>query len=159
MPIVFSNSHKIVAVQESAETGCAEGLIMVGANAEESPIHFQETRCFVNSMELKLSEGVQYQHTGGDKVFVYVFGSRVGSMTLRGFTVECACPEDGGPNVSGIVKFFEWYHNNKASAREQPIELLVGGQPFRVVTVGAELSAVAVASIILQWSLSFGVLP
>lgn len=163
MPLVFANSNSVVAILMNEQAGCAQGLIRIQVPEnpnEPSLVSFKETRCLVLQVETQLPDGVQFQHTGGDLVFVYVFGRRVGQITVKGLAVPCPCPDPTTGEVkSGLDEFFEWVKRNRSSARSQPLTLTVSKQTFDGFLLNADTTIIAAAIPMVNWTLHIGALP
>jgi hypothetical protein len=96
---------------------------------------------------------VQFTHTMGDDIYMNVFGNRMGVLTIDGvsFNAEAsggAC--DNGPH--GIIKMIEWYEENRASNRLDPIEVKISGQ---AATQGFLIAATYRANDPMNWVVSY----
>ena len=68
----------------------------------------------------------QFLHTLGSDVYVYVFGDRIGQLSLSGVAFASGCgnavtPVSGQPFAGdhGLVGMNDWYKDNRISRRRE----------------------------------------
>jgi len=65
----------------------------------------------------------QFQSSLEDTIYMYVFGDKMGSITLMGFIFGANCPSGG---TSGIEYVLDYYKANRASQRPTAVIVMVG---------------------------------
>jgi len=141
MPVIFaSNTGRVF----TAEDKVAQGAISLGnvtgvggdlAGAGTGPFNTIITRIGVSS-----SGNYQFLHTIGNDVYVYVFGDRMGEVTLHGLSFAQDCnakpppsfvgpPPPTGNNVQGphgFERLFGWYQDSRLAVNPNPVTVRLG---------------------------------
>jgi hypothetical protein len=79
---------------------------------------------------------VQFLHTLGGDIYIYVFGDRMGTMSLEGLSAAYSCT-DSGDTQHGIEKIYSWYQANKLSALSTPLTFVLGASTTLTAFLGA----------------------
>jgi hypothetical protein len=101
---------------------------------------------------------LQFLHTMGRHVYVYVFGDRMGQIGLSGLSFANECPQPG--SVHGIIGVFDWYRRNKASRRADPVRVNIGMRDnIDGFVTGFSFDTVDPATQMVQWNMTIAALP
>ena len=103
----------------------------------------------------------QFLHTIGNDVYIYVFGDRMGSVTISGLSMTTDCSGSvpkGGEH--GFEKIMQWYKKNRVAARKEPVRVTIGeGTHFEGFVVGLTGDVVDVSMRLVQYGLQIVTLP
>jgi len=99
----------------------------------------------------------QFLHTMGNDVYIYVFGDRIGQITISGLSMASNCSSYG--NRHGFELMLEWYRNTRVAARKFPIQISIGQVAMEVFVVGLNGDLVDPSTRIMQYQLSTVLLP
>jgi len=103
----------------------------------------------------------QFLHTIGNDVYVYVFGDRMGSVTISGLsmTVDCTGGTRANPGFHGFELIMKWYQENRVAMRREPVQVNIGQTFFLGFVVGLTGDVVDPATRIMQYGLQLVTLP
>jgi hypothetical protein len=93
---------------------------------------FTGFKSVITGFSLSEQANFQFQHSLGNEIFAYVFGDKIGQVTVGGLSFFDACDTGGlagGP--LGLARVREYYQRNKISTRPTP--LLITLQPSTVL--------------------------
>jgi hypothetical protein len=158
--VVFEGTvGRVVALDDPA----AQGVMHV-ASVPGDPIGFDTQRSIITRMTCAQHVNVQFLHTFGKHVYVYVFGDRMGEISLAGLSFATTCPDGDGiapvGQPHGIVEMFDWYRRNKASKRASAIQVNIGMKDnLDGFVVGFGFDAIDPATQMCQWNLAIAALP
>lgn len=99
---------------------------------------FSGFKSIITGFEFTDQENVQFQHTLGNEVYAYVFGSKIGSFSVSGLSFFDVCDGSGlaGGGI-GLTAIREYYRINRISARSSPLLLtLYPSTVFRCYLIG-----------------------
>lgn len=154
MHLFESNTGRVVALTDPA----AHGLIEVVGLPNE-PISLTTCRSIITRMTCSQQVNLQFLHTLGRQVYVYVFGDRIGQIMLSGLTFanDGRRPEQ---TTHGLVRIMNWYHQHKASRRAEPVTVVLGASE-RVdgFVTGFSCDVLDPLSSIVQWNLTLASIP
>lgn len=91
-------------------------------------------------------------HTIGNDFYVYVFGDRIGQITISGLALSENCAVNDG--VHGIEKVTEWYRQNKLANRLEPVVISIGRTPIEGFLIGCTSDIVDPGTRIASFNLS-----
>lgn len=161
----FANSPGQVAVLLDRSTDASIAIL----NMPDTPVSASSTRAIVTSVQLNQEVNLQFLHTLGRQVFVYVFGDRVGEMSLGGVCFERICDFGSESALSlegksprgqhGGEDMLLWYSRNKASARASPVRVMLGNTPIEGYIRSFTFSAADAETRLMQWSAKLATLP
>lgn len=159
---VFEGSvGRVVALEDPA----AQGSMYVAA-VRGDPIVFEQQRSIITRVTVAQQVNLQFLHTMGKHVYVYVFGDRMGQIGLSGlsFANECSDLSVGPAPLSsaehGAVKMFDWYRRNKASKKRDPVRVNIGMRDnLDGFATGFTFDVVDPATQMVQWNLTLAALP
>lgn len=141
------------------------GLASPDADDDSVGINFQTQRALVTRLTVSQQVNLQFLHTLGGLIYVYVFGDRMGSVGLSGLAAgcsDCASPGFTGPPAStmgGAEAMLSWYKNVKASSRQSPIRVLVGKTVIEGFVTGFTEDVVDPSIALVQWGAQIAALP
>ena len=123
-------------------------------------------KSIITRLMLAYQGNYQFLHTIGNDVYVYVFGDRIGQITISGMsmTSDCGCgAKGGGGDPTGKQHGFElimaWYQKNRIANRKAPIIITIGSTAIEGFVVGLNGEAADPATRLVQYSLTMMVLP
>lgn len=121
-----------------------------------SGVNYASLKGVVTSIGIQQQSNFQFLHTLRNLIYVYVFGERIADLTVGGTVFLSPC---GTAGQTGWKLMYDFYEANRISRRETPVDVVIGGIPFRAFLVGLGLSANDPANVVGQFSLSFKYLP
>lgn len=162
MPVVFAGgAGKIIALNDPAVQGIIP-LVTVGkGNASVSsvtPINFQNQKSLITRVTVSQQTNHQFLHTLGGDIYIYVFGDRIGQMTISGLSaaVDCDNPDD---NQHGFEKIMAWYNQYKLSAYAKPITVAIGNTTLIGFVAGLNGSVFDHRLFLMQFDLTLMLVP
>jgi hypothetical protein len=82
---------------------------------------FQGLSAIINRISTTEQANYQFLHTLGENIYLYVFGDRIGQLTLSGLTFNDNCSD---PNQEkGFSKVIRWYRQHRVTVRQEPLHL------------------------------------
>ena len=94
MPVVFgSNTGRVIAIEDKVAQG---GISLGNITANGEPIYFGNFNTIITRIGVAAAGNYQFLHTIGNDVYIYVFGDRMGDVTLHGLSFANGCPAGGG---------------------------------------------------------------
>jgi hypothetical protein len=185
MPVVFSgNAGRVSFVNdESAQGTISLGEIVgnpsAGTTSSTHPLSAGATLSFTNHKTIITRIGIstsgnfQFLHTMGNDVFVYVFGDRMGDITLHGlcFADDCSSPTPphGVTNLGGTAQpgqkhgfelLYDWYLNSRMSVNASPVTVTIGqGTVFKGFITGLTGDVKDAMTRTIQYQITVSMLP
>lgn len=158
MPIVFGGKVGSVVMLEDPAAQCATQMLNVRKlDGGGQDITFESERSIITRVTVAQQVNAQFLHTLGAQVYVYVFGDRIGQMTLSGLSFLCGCGA-GGPDV-GAERMLLWYKANRLSKRRQAVRVSIGKQAIDGFVVNLNLDVVEPSMSLVQWGVTLTTLP
>lgn len=151
MPMLFQSRPGAVVKLVDPALQCATQLLGLDPN-----ITFESERSIVTRVTVSQQVNVQFLHTLGAAIYIYVFGDRMGSITLSGLAFNCDC--GNGPEL-GAEKMLAWYKTNRASKRKNPVRVTIGRTAIEGFVIGFTEDAVDPALNLIQWGATIASLP
>jgi hypothetical protein len=114
MPLIFQTRPGQVVKLDDPALSCNTNFLTV-----DPDISFDAQRSIITRLTISQQVNVQFLHTLGSLIYVYVFGDRMGSVSLSGLSFLCACDDgesSGGAEI-GAEKMMLWYKQNRASKK------------------------------------------
>jgi hypothetical protein len=124
----------------------------------EPSISFAEERSVITRVTVSQQTNHQFLHTLGNDIFIYVFGDRMGQLTLSGLSVTEDCSEGRG-GEHGLEKMMRWYRDNKLSSRKSPVNILLGRLPLTGFVTGMNNDLVDPKTWLVQFALTVAIVP
>lgn len=135
MPVVFgANTGRVIAIQDKVAQG---GISLGNITAQGQSISFTEFNTIITRIGVTASGNYQFLHTIGNDVYVYVFGDRMGEITLHGLSFASNC--SGTQNVAdatdetelepgshGFERLFKWYQKSRIAVNPEPVRVSIG---------------------------------
>ncbi len=118
---------------------------------------WRSEKSIITRMTVSHQCNFQFLHTVGNDVFIYVFGDRIGQVTVSGLSMAGDC--DARDTDHGFEKVLKWYSNNRVAKRKTPVKLMIGKTPIEGFCVGLSGDAVDPSSRLIQFGLTLMVLP
>lgn len=114
-------------------------------------------KSIITQIKVVAQGGVQFMHTLRDFIYIYVFGERIGQMTISGLSFFISCDETP---CHGLEYVNQYYLDNRVSERATPLTVVLGcGTPFFGFLVGMSLDLNNAEDLIGQFSLDLRVIP
>jgi hypothetical protein len=115
----------------------------------------------ITGVSLQHQGNVQFMHTMQEFVYLYVFGDRVGDMTVSGVSFSRTCaPGLSNAQAHGLEWTHSYYLANRVALRARPVALVLGlVTVFEGFLVGAGLALNDPQQGLGQFSLKFAMLP
>lgn len=159
MLVFQSRPGQLVAFPDPA-LQCSVQLLGLGGPEEDDdqvvPIRFATHRSIITRLTVGQQSNLQFLHTLGGLIFVYVFGDRMGSVGLSGLSAGCGCPDDG---VVGADAMLGWYRQVRAANRPSPIRVMVGKTAIEGFVTGFTEDVVDASTNLVQWGAQIAALP
>ncbi len=135
-----------------------QGTLRFVSISDPEDITFKTHKSIITRLTVAHQCNYQFLHTIGNEIYIYVFGDRVGQITLSGlsFTVDCESREEP---KHGFEQVLEWYEKYRVAARKDPIELMIGATGISGFVVGLSGDVIDPSTRMMQWNLSIMVLP
>jgi len=136
------------------------GRIANAAQAVPFTIDFEDNRngtFIVTEIGVRQGVNAQFLHAFDDAVYIYVFGNRIGDLTIGGLAFIEACGSGGGG--SGVEKVQQYYDANKASVRRKPVLVKMGPLTFQAYLMEASLMLLRPGSGSVQFIFTFKMPP
>lgn len=152
MIIFQGNRGRVVQLSDPAAQASV-GFVRV-ANA---PISYLQQRSIITRLTLNHQANVQFLHTLGAHIYIYVFGDRIGQLGLSGlsFNSPCEVTESG----LGVERMLQWYKDNRVSQRGAPVRVMIGQVPIEGFVVSSSEDAIDPETGLVQWGVNMQVLP
>lgn len=139
------------------------------------PTAYFAFKSIVTSFEISTESGVKFVHTLKDFIYVYVFGERIASVTVRGTCLANVCerldefiPLPGWPagrsfflpNYHGLEYVLGFYNAYRVSTSGFPLTLVFGiGTVLYGFLTGADVSYVDPEHKVANFTLEFKAIP
>lgn len=114
-------------------------------------------RSIITRMTLAQQCNYQFLHTIGNDIFIYVFGDRVGQITISGLSMADDC--DSRDSEHGFEKVLKWYNRNRVAKRKTPVKVTIGKTPIQGFLVSISGDLVDPSTRLIQYGLTLMVLP
>ncbi len=124
-------------------------------------ITFEDQRSIVTRLVFSQAVNVQFLHTLGSSVYIYVFGDRVGQVGISGLGFQHPCVGKGGgcDSMTGLEGMYKWYRKNRVAARKRPIEMTIGSEPLEGFVLDFNADVIDAAAGLAQWTIQLATLP
>lgn len=159
MAVVFAgNSGRVFAVDDNIAQGCVSiaSIELGGSNPFANRLESIITRVGVNA-----AGNFQFLHTIGNDVYVYVFGDRMGDITIHGLSFAGGtCGERGTQGNHGFESLFDWYTQNRIAVQKIPAVVTIGRKTtFKGFVIGMTGDAADAKTRTIQFQLTISLLP
>jgi len=127
---------------------------------EADNITFKQHQSIITRVTVAHNCNFQFLHTIGNDIYIYVFGDRIGQVTISGLSFTSAGTDDCGNNKQhGFEKIMEWYEKYRVAANQKPIQILIGTKPIEGFVVALSGDIVDPSTRMMQYNLTMMVLP
>ena len=153
MPILFQSKIGQVVALDDPAAQCTTNRPLFSIDPD---INWNVYRAVITRVTLSQQVNVQFLHTMGSMVYVYVFGDRMGSITLSGLSFFlCSCDN----NPPGQNDIYGWYKQNRASKRRDPVTVTIGDAVIKGFVTSFTEDVVDPSLSIVQWGVDMTALP
>jgi len=162
--VIFGNNLGRVAILPDFASAAILQVVSL-----DPDISAQAHRSIITRLSLSQQVNAQFMHTLGSLVYVYVFGDKIGQMTLHGVSFPGLCDAneaDGKPmpenrrESTSVEPILQWYNEHKMSRRQQPVRITMG----RNIVLEGFIQALSVnvsdaATGLAEWAMQLAILP
>lgn len=157
MPTFFMNNGngqvgRAVGCQDPAAAGTMRFISL------EPALTWRAHTSIITRITVSHQGNFQFLHTIGNDVYIYVFGDRIGQVTISGLSMTKNCGA-GGDGMHGFEKILRWYKENRIAQRKAPVVVSIGQTPIEGFVVGLTGDAIDPATRIIQYGLQLAVMP
>lgn len=151
MPVLFASKPGQVVQLDDPALPCSTRFMSLSPN-----ISYETERSIVTRLTVSQEVNLQFLHTLGSGIYVYVFGDRMGQITLSGLSFACSCPD--GVDL-GAEKMMMWYKSNRASKRSAPVRITIGKSVIEGFVKSFTEDVVDPSLSLVQWGVNIASLP
>jgi hypothetical protein len=88
---------------------------------------FNDFKAIIQNLGVSGQGGAQFRHTLMDYIYVYVFGERVGDLSIGGLAFHSACNEpDGGASPTGLERILDYYQRFRITSYPLSLTIAIG---------------------------------
>ena len=153
MAIIFEGNRGRVVRLDDPAAQATVGFVQVA----DAPIKYTTHWSIITRLTLNHQTNVQFLHTLGAAIYIYVFGDRIGQLGLSGLAFNSAC--EGTDKKLGIERMMSWYKDNRISERGSPVRVMVGNTPIEGFVVSSSEDTVDAETGLVQWGVNLSTLP
>lgn len=178
MPIVFgSNTGRVSAVADAVAQGSISLGNVQGGVGGTFGIGTNPFNSIITRIGVSAAGNYQFLHTIGNDVYVYVFGDRMGDITLHGLSFATGCIPGqrgqfpgvqattatiptGQPPQHGFELLFDWYTANRIAATPVPATVRIGSKTtFKGFITGCTGDVADSKTRTIQFQITISLLP
>ncbi len=137
MEIFSAQAGRVTAIEGDVTPLLLElGDDPVGEEPNSNWGGYNEFRSIITGFGVMQQGGYQFLHTLRDFIYVYVFGERIGQLTIEGLAFNSTCDHpadvldpdspDFGAQYHGLEWVQSYYLENRITARPDPITIVLG---------------------------------
>ena len=145
----------------SMKVGQVGRVTPTGKGVVAFTIDFEDKRrgtFIVTEVGIRQGVNAQFLHTLDDAIYIYVFGDRVGDITISGIAFIDVCGT--GVTGSGVKDVMTYYSDNKASQRAGPVLVKFGdGDPFKAYLLESSINLLKPEMGAAQFTFNFKLMP
>ena len=161
MPVLFeNNTGRVIALDDKVAAGAISLAAVTGAGG---PISYQSHNTIITRLGVSAAGNYQFLHTIGNDVYIYVFGDRMGQITLHGISFAQKCTGNSSNTSAtnhGFEALLEWYEKNRVAAYKNPVTVTIGlAKTIRGFVVGMTGDVHDPQHRTIEFQLSIAVLP
>jgi hypothetical protein len=124
-------------------------------------------RSIVTNVSIAQQTNHQFLHTLGNDIFIYVFGDRIGQISLSGFSfmnsTEADCEGSSGAagvkDKHGLDLILGWYKRNKLSSRREAVDVVLGSTAFKAFVVGISTQVQDPKTFLVGYNMTMALIP
>lgn len=151
MPLIFQTRPGQVVKLDDPALSCSTSFLSL-----DPDVSFDSERSIVTRLTVSQQVNVQFLHSLGSLIHIYVFGDRMGQVSLSGLSFSCDCPD--GTEL-GAEKMLLWYKKNRASKRADPCRVTIGKTVIEGFVTQFQEDVVDPSLKLVQWSVNMSSLP
>lgn len=161
MTIIFQgNAGRVSHTKDNVAEGCISlGAIEVaGSNPFRGG---EDVLSIITRVGVSAAGNFQFLHTIGNDVYLYVFGDRMGDITLHGLSFAGGtCGKGGEQQQHGFEALFSWYTKNRIAVQKEPAKVTIGRDTtFTGFIIGITADAADPKTRMIQFQLTLSLLP
>ena len=116
---------------------------------------FDKRLALVSSIGISRQVKMQARQMFSDDVYVYVFGEGIADIVISGVVFPKKCTDGQNDNKYGVDHVMEFFDENAAHAREEPLVVAVGnGRGFMALLVSMKIGIIDTESGLGRFDLS-----
>lgn len=154
MLVLEGRAGTVVALDDLGVQGSAR-TVNFDAEAE---IGLEFDRSIITGLALSQEVNVQFLHTLGSYIYIYVFGDRMGSVAVSGMSFAADCDNEGNTS-HGLELMLKWYRQFRTSRRRSPVRIMIGDTPIDGFVVGFNNQVMDPTTGLVQWTIQTRFLP
>lgn len=112
-------------------------------------------KVIVTQAAIVQNDNYQFLHTLADTIYVYVFGTRIGELTVGGLAFASLCNTGG----SGWKEVLDQYAAKRIAVNTGRVSVVVGDVSFKAFLTGMQAQIADPEQILTQWTFRFSVFP
>lgn len=152
MSIIFEGNRGRVVRLDDPAAQASVGFVRVA----DAPIDYSATWSIITRLTVSHQANVQFLHTLGSAIYIYVFGDRIGQMSLSGLSFNSVCE---GAEELGVEAMMGWYRDNRVSKRGAPVRVMIGNTAVEGFVVSSSEDTVDAETGLVQWGVNMMALP
>ena len=163
MPVIFEgNTGRVSLVDDKVAQGAISlGKIEGQPSATTTPsgatLSFIDHKTIITRIGISTSGNFQFLHTMGNDVFVYVFGDRMGDITLHGL---CFADDCNAGQKHGFEWLDDWYLKSRMAQNRDPVTVTIGqGTVFKGFITGLTGDVKDAMTRTIQYQITVSMLP
>jgi hypothetical protein len=131
---------------------------------KEENIEFSQHKSIITRVTVSHNCNFQFLHTIGNDIYIYVFGDRIGQITISGLSFPATNVYPGGEGCEvgehGFEHIMRWYEQYRVARRQDPIQITIGAnKTIKGFVVALTGDVVDPATRMFQYNLQMMVLP
>lgn len=154
MPAFFAHSRGTVSRVDSLHQN-AGGLLPFRILMAGTDIAGPNTRAIITQAAINEKGNYQFLHALDETIYAYVFGDRIGELSVSGMCFSNTC--EGG--ASGMKQIIDAYRANRIAQRGEPVQVSFGEVDYRGFLVGMSLDVADAEKLLGQWTFRFQTFP
>lgn len=140
---------------------CRRGSVVVLKGCEGTPVKlivdgFEPQAAIIEAPQVVQQVDVQFQTSLKEAVYAYVFGDKMGQLTLSGVAFASRCSDE---SASGLKDLFDYYKEYRASKRTDVITTTFGPEALSGFLIGLQMSPREISNVTMNFELAISVLP
>lgn len=164
MPVIFKGQPgRVLAIKDPAVPATMQPLVQL----PDTPLGIKTERSIITNVSIAQQTNHQFLHTLGNDIFVYVFGDRIGQISLSGFSFmgsgEPECEGSSGADSvrdkTGLDLILGWYKRNKLSARREALNVSLGTTVFQAFLVGLNTQVQDPKTFLVGYNMTMALIP
>lgn len=150
--LIASRRGTVVVLTRDDQQGDIPGKVLIEG--------FEPLSAIIDSPNIEQSVNVQFQTSLSSAVYAYVFGDKMGSVTIEGTAFAARCG-DSGPDLeqNGLRDVVEFYNTRRASQDKRLIVVTFGPERISGFLTAMRLYSKDPLHMLLGYSFTINALP